>query len=191
MEENSKLNEQSVVRYSLALYKIAKEQSIETELDSEITSIIEKYDSDKKFDNLFTNPLLSPKEQLDIVNAVFSNTKKNKIKISKVMFAFISLLANNNRLNILRSCLSKLQIMLLSHSKELNIKVTTVNDIDNNFKKQLTEIFSNSTQKKVSIYNIVDKDILGGMIIEMGSNLIDASIRNKISKINGAIKGVN
>ena len=191
MKENSQLNEKPVVRYSLALYKVAKEQGIEKVLEFDASAIIAKYNNDKKFGLLLTSPLLSPKNQTEVVNSLFSPSKTSRIKINKVMFAFIMLLANNNRLDIMKNCLNKFKSMIVSENKELKVNVTTVKAIDDSLKKKLTEIFSNKTKRKINISNIVEKDILGGIIIEMGSNLIDASIRNKISKINGVIKGVN
>ena len=89
------------------------------------------------------------------------------------------------------SCLIKFKQMLASKNKDINIKVTTINAIDENTEKKLKELFSKKSSGIVNISNIIDKEILGGMIIEIGSNLIDASIKNKISKINLAIKGVN
>ena len=107
------------------------------------------------------------------------------------MFAFIMLLASKNRLNIMKNCLDKFISMIVSENKELKVNITTVKTIDDSLKKKIIEIFSKKTKRRVNISNIVEKDILGGIIIEMGSNLIDVSIRNKISKINQVIKGVN
>ena len=191
MKENSHLNEKSVVRYSLALYKVAKEQGIEKPLEIDASLIIEKYNNDKKFGLLLTSPLLSPKNQTEVVNSLFSSSKTTRIKIHKVMFAFIMLLASKNRLNIMKNCLDKFISMIVSENKELKVNITTVKTIDDSLKKKIIEIFSKKTKRRVNISNIVEKDILGGIIIEMGSNLIDVSIRNKISKINQVIKGVN
>ena len=44
---------------------------------------------------------------------------------------------------------------------------------------------------KVKIVNLIDKDLLGGLIIQIGSNLIDTSIRTKLNKIKSAMKGAN
>ena len=100
MKENSQLNEKPVVRYSLALYKVAKEQGIEKVLESDASAILAKYNNDKKFGLLLTSPLLSPKNQTEVVNSLFSPSKTSRINMHKVMFAFIMLLANNNRLDI-------------------------------------------------------------------------------------------
>ena len=191
MEENSKLNYKAVVRYSLALYKVAKEQAMEEELERDSSLIIECYDSNERFGLLFTNPLLTPQTQSQIVKSLFSYNTSDRIKIQRSMYAFISLLAKNNRLNILRSCLSRFKSMIVSKNTELKINVTSVKAINKDLKEQIIEIFSTKLKRKVNISNIVNKDILGGIIIELGSNLIDLSIRSKIDKINAAIKGVN
>ena len=153
--------------------------------------IFSVFNLDDKFELLLTNPLLSAKNQVEVVKSVFSIKELNKLKVHKVMFSFLMVLAVNNRLSIMHSSLIKFKSMVVSKNRELNINVTTVKEIDENIKNQLIGIFSSKTKRKINIFNIVDKEILGGIIIEMGSNLIDASIRNKISKINGAIKGVN
>ena len=191
MEEYSQLNEKSVIRYTLALYKVAKEKSIESELIRDSNLILEKYQNETNFEKLFKSPLLNPKNQIEVVDSIFTTTEKNKIKIHKVIYAFICMLANNNRLNMMDSCLIKFKQMLASKNKDINIKVTTINAIDENTEKKLKELFSKKSSGIVNISNIIDKEILGGIIIEIGSYLIDASTRNKISKINLAIKGVN
>ena len=44
---------------------------------------------------------------------------------------------------------------------------------------------------KVKVINLIDKDLLGGLIIQIGSNLIDTSIRSKLNKVKNAMKGAN
>ena len=44
---------------------------------------------------------------------------------------------------------------------------------------------------KVKVINLIDKDLLGGLIIQIGSNLIDTSIRTKMNKVKNAMKGAN
>ena len=44
---------------------------------------------------------------------------------------------------------------------------------------------------KVKVINLIDKDLLGGLIIQIGSNLIDTSIRSKLNKVKNVMKGAN
>ena len=56
---------------------------------------------------------------------------------------------------------------------------------------QLKKIFSKNGKLKVKIVNLIDKELLGGLIIQIGSNLIDTSVRTKLNKIKSAMKGAS
>ena len=75
--------------------------------------------------------------------------------------------------------------------QEVNIKVTTAIPIEELYINKIKKILSKKTDKKININSDVDKNIIGGIILESGSNLIDASIRNKILKLNNIKKGVS
>ena len=76
-------------------------------------------------------------------------------------------------------------------NQEVNVKVTSAVPLNENNLIEIKGIFSNKTKKKINIVSYVDKTIIGGMIFQIGSNLIDASIKSKILKINNVIKGAN
>ena len=66
-----------------------------------------------------------------------------------------------------------------------------ISNLDEKTLLQVKSIFSNRTKKQINIVSNVDKSIIGGIILQIGSNLIDASIKSKILKINNVIKGAN
>ena len=69
--------------------------------------------------------------------------------------------------------------------------VTSVIKINNSLEEQLKKNLSKNGKMKVKIINLIDKDLLGGLIIQIGSNLIDTSIRTKLNKVKNAMKGAN
>ena len=73
----------------------------------------------------------------------------------------------------------------------MNIHLTTALPMDEENVKKIKVILSRKTDKKINIISNVDKKIIGGIILQSGSYLIDASIRNKILKLNNIKKGVN
>ena len=143
------------------------------------------------FVKLFLSPLLSSKSQLKLVHNVFSNDDKKKIKVSKNVLAFLKVLAKNGRLKILLGSLYSFQNLVKSMHQEINIILTTAFPISEDNVNKIKSILLEKTDKKINIISNVDKNIIGGIILQSGSNLIDASIRNKILKLNNIKKGVN
>ena len=122
---------------------------------------------------------------------MFSNTDKKKIKVSKNVLAFLKVLAKNGRLKILLSSLYGFQNLVKSMHQEININLTTAFPISDDNVNKIKSILLKKTDKKINIISNVDKKIIGGIILQSGSSLIDASIRNKILKLNNIKKGVN
>ena len=191
MEQNAQFNTEVSRRYSKALLRVANEVSSRQKIYNEVTNLLDLLNSDDKFSILFSSPLLSSKNQLKLIKSLFSNSDKKKINVSKHVLSFLKILAKNGRLKILSSVLHGFQYQVKSLNKEININLITATPIADENIKKIKNILSKKTDKKINIISNVDKKIIGGIILQSGSNLIDASIRNKILKLNNIKKGVN
>tara|TARA_X000000950_G_scaffold286190_1_gene394337 strand:+ start:290 stop:865 length:576 start_codon:yes stop_codon:yes gene_type:complete len=191
MEQNTQFISEVSRRYSKALFKIASKENSEQKIYDEVNELLEIIKSDKKFIKLFFSPLLSSKSQLKLIDNTFSNSDKKKLNVSKNLLSFLKVLANNGRLNILLSSLQSFKFLVKSMRKEVNVNIITATPISEENLKNIQSILSKKTDKKINIVSNIDKNIIGGIILQSGSNLIDASIRNKILKLNNIKKGVN
>ena len=191
MEQNTQFNTEVSRRYSKALLGISSKDNSEQEIYNEVSNLIELFNSNGLFIKLFLSPLLSSKSQLKLVSNLFSNTDKKKIKVSKNVLAFLKVLAKNGRLKILLGALYSFQNLVKSMHQEININLTTAFPISEDNVHKIKSLLSKKTDKKINIISNVDKKIIGGIILQSGSNLIDASIRNKILKLNNMKKGVS
>ena len=68
---------------------------------------------------------------------------------------------------------------------------TSVSKIKESLVDKIKKVFSKNGKVTVKIINIINEELLGGLIIQVGSNLIDTSIRTKLNKIKNAMKGAN
>ena len=191
MEQNTLFNTEVSRRYSKALFKVASKDNSEQVIYDEVSSLLDLFKSNDIFAKLFLSPLLSSKSQLKLVNNLFSTTDKKKINVSKNVLAFLKVLAKNGRLKILLGALYSFQNLVKSMYKEVNINLTTAFPISEDNVNKIKNILLKKTDKKINIISNVDKKIIGGIILQSGSSLIDASIRNKILKLNNIKKGVN
>ena len=191
MEEKIQFSTEVSRRYAKALFDIAKENSLEQNMFKEVNNILEIIISEKRFKKLLESPVLSSKEQKLMIDGVFSIKDHKKIIISAEMFKFFKVIASNRRLNILKNVLYSFSNLVKSMNQEVNVKVTSAVPLNENILLQIKGIFSNKTKKQINIVSYVDKSIIGGIILQIGSNLIDASVKSKILKINNVIKGAN
>ena len=191
MEQNTLFNTEVSRRYSKALFKVASKENSEQEIYKEVISLLDLFKSNDIFAKLFLSPLLSSKSQLKLVNNLFSNTDKKKIKVSKNVLAFLKVLAKNGRLKLLLGSLYSFQNLVKAMHQEININLTTAFPISEDNVNKIKDILLKKTDKKINIISNVDKNIIGGIILQSGSSLIDASIKNKILKLNSIKKGVN
>ena len=191
MEQNTQFNTEVSKRYSKALLKVAIKDNSEQKIYNEVRNLLELFKSDDTFSKLFLSPLLSSKSQLKLVSNLFSYTDKKKINVSKNVLAFLKVLAKNGRLKILLGSLYSFQYLVKSMHQEINLHLTTAFPISENNIKKIKKILSKKTDKKINIISNIDKKIIGGIILQSGSSLIDASIRNKILKLSNIKKGVN
>ena len=191
MEQNTLLNTEVSRRYSKALFKVVSKENSEQAIYDEVSNLLDLFKSNDIFAKLFLSPLLSSKSQLKLVNNLFSTTDEKKINVSKNVLAFFKVLAKNGRLKILLDSLYSFQNFVKSMNQEININLTTAFHISEDNVNKIKNILLKKTDKKINIISNVDKNIIGGIILQSGASLIDASIRNKILKLNNIKKGVN
>ena len=191
MEDKIQFSTEVSRRYAKALFDTAKENSLEQIMFKEVNNILEIIISEKSFKKLLESPVLSSKDQKLMIEGVFSVNDKKKIIVSEKMFKFFKVIASNRRLNILKNVLYSFVNLVKSMNQEVNVKVTSAVPLNENILLQIKGIFSNKTKKQINIVSYVDQSIIGGIILQIGSNLIDASIKSKILKINNVIKGAN
>ena len=178
-------------RYGKALFNISIEQSVEKKVYKEVNYLLDILNSDKRFYKLFESPLLSSKSQETLVGNIFSIKDSSKIKLSKMLYSFLIVLATNRRLKAVVGALQSFKELIIDMHKEVNVSLKSAVILDKDIISSLTKILSSKTDKKVNIITSIDKSIIGGIVIQHGSNMIDASISNKISKIKNVIKGAS
>ena len=191
MLQNSQLVNRSVIRYSNALYGVEKDKNKQNKVFEEIKKLLNILDSSSNFNLIFKSPLLNKKQQNEVVLDLFSETDKKKIIVSKTLFGLLVVLAKNSKLYIFQDVLKRYLDLHNSDNKELKVTVSSVVKLSEDLEGQLKKIFSKNGKMEVKLVNLIDKELLGGLIIQVGSNLIDTSIRTKISKIKSVMKGAN
>ena len=164
------------VRYSRALFLSALEKNILEKVNEDMIFISEvcKIPEAKEF---LHSPIIFPSKKTEIFHSIFGSN------VEKITLSLIDLVVKNGRESFLPA-IARVFIHETKKYKGITESVlTTAVKVDDKIKKQISDLLSGIFKTRVELEENIDKDILGGFILRVDDNYIDASIRNKLRKI--------
>ena len=171
-------------RYAFALYELSSEKKIVEHVLENLQSIKKLIETNKELNFLIKSPLISSNDKLEVLLKLTSSMDLNKLSIT-----FLKVISNNKRFSSLPSIISQLININANKRGDVMADITSAEDLNEeqriDIKNQLKDILGN----KLSLNYKVDKKIIGGLIIKVGSKMIDTSLANKINKLKIAMKG--
>jgi len=170
------------VRYSRALFQSALEKKILDNVYHDMIFISEicKIAETKEFLN---SPIIVPSKKEAIFHKMLGDN------VEKITLSTIDLIVKNGRESFIPA-IARVFIHETKKFKGITESVlTTAVKVDDKVKKQITDLISDVFKTKVELKEIIDPEIVGGFILQVDDNLIDASIRNKLRKIKKELIG--
>lgn len=170
------------VRYSHALFESALENKMLDKIYQDMI-FISGICTISELKELLESPIIVPSKKIEILHKVIGEN------LEKLTLSFIDMIIKKGRENFLPS----IARVFIHETKEYNgiteSVLTTAIKVDAKIKQQITDLISGIFKTKVELKEIVDKDIIGGFILRVEDNFIDASVRNKLRKIEKELKG--
>jgi F-type H+-transporting ATPase subunit delta len=170
------------VRYSRALFESAIERKMLDKVYNDMIFISELCTL-PEIKEFLTSPIIVPSKKIAVLHKVVGNN------LQKITLSLIDLVVKNGR----ESFLPAIARAFMHQTKEYNgiteSVLTTAIKIDEKIKKQVVDLVSGIFKTKVDLKEIVDKEIIGGFILRIDDNYIDASVKNKLRKIEKELKG--
>ena len=178
MSKNKGFSETSASRYSLALYELALEANTLKEIEDHSSSVIDLILKSEDFRSLIKDPTNNKDDQLKALSKISEQNKLNELLIK-----FLSFLIVKRRFfyvdKILRSFLETCSIKRGELKAELTSAKNLSDNEINNIKEELTKNFSS----KIKLNYKHDTSLIGGLIVQVGSTMVDTSIKNKLQQI--------
>jgi F-type H+-transporting ATPase subunit delta len=137
-----------------------------------------------ELDTLLKSPLTKNDLKANILLKIIEGFSSQKI-----LGGLINTLKKNKRLNLFSGILKEFQDVLFEKRGYQKAKVTTAHAIDDATKKNLQDLLHNQYGSKLNLEFKINKSLLGGMTIVIGSKMIDLSIVNQVSKFTNNVKG--
>lgn len=172
-------------RYALALFDLAKEGKGIAGLEADVNALGSAMSDSSDLRNMITSPVYSRDEQARAIAAV-----AKKMKLSDNVSKTLALMAQNRRLFVLPQLLGELSAMIAADKGEVTAEVTTATELSELQSMKLAAALKKSVGKTVKLKVSVDDSLIGGLIVKVGSKMIDTSIRAKLAALQNIMKEV-
>ncbi len=170
-------------RYASALYDLAAEKKI-VDLVLEDLAFLQKCTQENKDLKLLAkSPLITSSDKLNIFEKILSKRKTDNLTNT-----FLKVISRNKRFAKLSSIIS--QFMNINSQKRGDVlaDVTSADELSDNQKNGIRDQLKQTLGKKLSLNFNVDKKIIGGLIVKVGSKMVDSSLVTKINKLKIAMR---
>ncbi|WP_400084072.1 F0F1 ATP synthase subunit delta [Yoonia sp. R78084] len=185
MSETAGISTGIATRYATAVFDLAKEGKVIKALESDVASLEAAMAESADLRTLLTSPLYSREQQSGAIVAI-----AKKMKLSDTTSNVLALLASKRRLFVLPQLIAVLQDMLSEERGEVTAEVTTAKALTKAQADKLAKTLKAQVGKSITIKETVDESIIGGLIVKVGSKMIDTSIASKLNALQSKMKEV-
>jgi F-type H+-transporting ATPase subunit delta len=171
-------------RYASALFDLARDQRQIEAVGKSLEALGQALVDSKDFNELVTSPLVSREEAGKAFAALGP-----QLGLDPITSNFVGVLAKNGRKGQLRAVIRAFKRLAAEHRGETTADVITARPLNDDQLAQLRQQLRTRAGRDVNLDAQVDPTILGGIIVKLGSQQIDASIRTKLNRLAQAMKG--
>ena len=184
METSGGIRASLAGRYASALFDLARDQRQIESVGNSLDALGQALLDSKEFSDLVGSPLVSRDEAGKAFGALAP-----QIGLDPITTNFLGVLARNGRKRELRSVIRAFRRLSADHRGETTAEVTTARPLSDDQLSALRQQLRTRADRDVNIEATVDQNILGGIVVKLGSQMIDASIRTKLNRLALAMKG--
>ncbi len=171
-------------RYALALFELANEQKKLEAVGRDLAAVSQALAESDDFKALTTSPLVGRDEAMNAVEAA-----AKAMKLDTITGNFLGVLAKNRRLGQLPAVIRAYNILSARQRGELTAEVTSAHSLDDGQVDAIKQNLRTRMGRDIAVDLNVDPAILGGLVVKIGSQMIDGSIRTKLNNLAHAMKG--
>ena len=185
MGTDSSLTMDAAYRYANALFNLAKETKSIEKYEEDLDKLLEPVKADKNLSSFIKSPLHSRDIQMNVMKNV-----GKKLDLSADVMSTVLLMAAKRRLFALREMIMHFKWLCRQHRNEIIVEVLSASELTDALLKKIKKTINTHIDKEIVIKANCDPGLLGGLIVKIGSKMIDASIRAKMVKLRNNLKEV-
>ena len=185
VSEPASISSGIAARYATAIFEIAKENNNLEKLEENVGDLALAIGDSPDLRDLIASPVYSRQSMKAAVLAV-----ADKMDLIPALRNALGLMAEKRRLFVVPQLLEHLREMIADAKGEVTAEVTSATALSDEQAAKLAETLKSSVGKDVKIKTTVDEGLIGGLVVKVGSKMIDTSIRSKLNSLQNAMKEV-
>ena len=185
LSKNKIFSNTSAQRYSLALYELATENNLLNKIEEHTSAILNLINSSKDFNNLIKNPTGNQDDLISVINKISEN-----YNIENLLKNFMTFLIKKRRFFYLEKILKNFTEICSKKRGEMKAELKSAKELSNDEIKKITDELEKNFNSKMKLNYMHDKSLIGGLIVQIGSTMVDTSIKNKLQQIENRMIGV-
>tara|TARA_B100001123_G_C15220143_1_gene990917 strand:- start:499 stop:1059 length:561 start_codon:yes stop_codon:yes gene_type:complete len=173
-------------RYATALFDLADEKRQLKKVSQDLEALGNLLESSPDLNKLVLSPVISRNTQVKALNVILAS-----MNVSNLTKNFVGVIAKNGRLSCLSAIVNAYKAVLSDRKGETAAQVVSAQELTAAEVNSISTALHKFSGGKVSINLKVDKSLLGGLIVQIGSQMIDSSLKSKLQQLRLTMKGVS
>ena len=162
--------------YANALFEVASENDVTDDVREQLGQFADELDENRDLQVFLFSPYFSSQEKKDGISKIVDGADERFLN-------FLELLAERHRMPAIFRIRRAYDALWRKENKLLPVTVTSAVELDEGLVEGLGKRIEEQTGKKVELTSKVDSDVLGGLVLQVGNMVLDASIRNRLEQL--------
>ena len=162
--------------YAHALFEVASENDVTDDVREQLGQFADELDENRDLQVFLFSPYFSSQEKKDGISKIVDGADERFLN-------FLELLAERHRMPAIFRIRRAYDALWREENKLLPVTVTSAVELDEGLVEGLGKRIEEQTGKKVELTSKVDTDVLGGLVLQVGNMVLDASIRNRLEQL--------
>ena len=166
--------------YSRSLFEVAQDRDVLDRVHEELGQFADALEEDHNLQLFFFSPYFSSQEKKDGVSKLVDDADENFVR-------FLELLAERHRMPAIFRIRRAFDDLWREENKLLPVSVTSAVDLDAETVEGIGRRIEEQTGRKIELSSSVDPDVLGGIVLQVGNMVLNASVRNRLERLRRSI----
>ena len=178
MSKDTEFSITSAERYSLALFELSEENNLLVQIENQSSSVLKLIDNSKDFFNLIKDPTSNQEDLSKVINKIA------EIKKFETLFKnFLNFLIQKRRFFFIERILKSFIEICSRRRGELKAELKSAKKLSSDEITKITDELAKNFSSKIRLNYEHDESLIGGLVVQVGSTMVDTSIKNKLQQI--------
>ena len=168
----------SAERYSLALFELSEENNLLSQIEDQSSSVLNLINQSEDFSSLIKDPTTNQEDLSKVINKIAENNK-----FENLFKNFLNFLIQKRRFFFIERILKSFIEICSRKRGELKAELKSAKELSNEEIAKITEELTKNFSSKIKLNYKHDESLIGGLVVQVGSTMVDTSIKNKLQQI--------